>query len=137
MIWNVFRRDMTTNKIETYNIFRHSRFYNDIVELKKKKLPKVEFERELHSALMYSFWSKFEMETVVTSWPPYIDSDELDRLNYENTRSYNEHGKPYVRQAVNLVSSIKIDIYDQVELNWDSFVDYVYNAEIVKREVDS
>ena len=133
MIWNVYKRDLSNDKIEVFNIFNHPRFYKDVVDLKKKKLPFEEFERKLHSHLFYYFWAKYEMETVITTWPPYLDGKELERVNGEDNKFFNEHGKHYHRHSVNLVSGMKISIYDQIELNWDKFVDYVYNVAIPKK----
>ena len=73
------------------------------------------------------------METVITTWPPYLDGKELERVNGEDNKFFNEHGKHYHRHSVNLVSGMKISIYDQIELNWDKFVDYVYNVAIPKK----
>jgi hypothetical protein len=56
---------------------------------------------------MYYFWSKAEWEIIISSWPNR-DNDEL-----------------------------KIDVFDQVMLNWEAFVDYCWSnkKKILKLEL--
>lgn len=131
MTWNVYRRDMNSDTIEVYNIFRHHSFKESVTKLKKnKKLTKEEFEGQLNRECMYYFWSKYEMENVITSWPPYITQEELTRLNEESQDHYCNYEKYPRVLNVRLKSGSKIDIYDQLKLNWDRFVDYVWEATI-------
>jgi hypothetical protein len=76
--------------------------------------------------LQYYYWSKSEYETIITSWPPYVEDEELNRLNSEKEKRIQETGKFY-RAAVNLNVGYKIDIYTQVMMNWDRFIDYIWN----------
>ncbi len=118
MQWNVFREDINHREIEVFDVFHHASFNDDVVKLKKKKLSREEFAKELKSISMYYFWCKSEHEVVITSWPPYIDKEELDRINSEE--------KSYYRYNVRLTVGTKVDIYQQLSLNWDRFVDYVF-----------
>jgi len=68
---------------------------------------------------MYYFWCKAEHEIVITSFPPYIDKKEFNRLSSEEFR---------VCSDVRLRCGEKIDIYEQIRMNWDVFVDYVWNS---------
>ena len=127
MKWNVLRYNINLHKIEEYNIFQHRSFAKDVAELFNQDLTKEEFAEKLRRSLQYYFWSKSEHEVVVTSWPPYIDKKELDRLSFE----YESHNQkwgyyPYLLD-VRFDVGEKIDIYDQVRLNWDVFADYVWN----------
>ena len=56
------------------------------------------FADKLKRELQYYFWSKAEWEIIISPW---LGSSNSER--------------------------IKIDVYDQVMLNWDVFVDYVWN----------
>ena len=47
-----------------------------------------------------------------------ISREELDRLNQEDIK---------YRTNVNLTVGKKIDIYDQLQMNWQQFIDYVWN----------
>jgi hypothetical protein len=121
---------MNTRQIKVYNIFNHSSFREEVINLKKKKLPKEEFAKKLERKVLYHFWSKFEYEVVVTSFPPYIDKKELDRLNSEYESFNTMYGHYPLRIDVCPETYEKIDIYQQVHLNWDVFVNYVWRAKI-------
>ena len=105
--WNVFIGDFNSGEIQTYNVFRHSRFVGDISEeyvaLKKEYKEKPEdelkavFAETVKHNLMYYFWSKCEWEVIVSHWPP------CERFKDK-----------------------KIDVRDQIELNWDKFFEYVW-----------
>lgn len=66
---------------------------------------------------MFAYWSKVEYEMVLTDVFTSIDNNELERLKQLYDR-YN--------YSTNLKVEKKIDIYDQVMLNWDIFSEYVY-----------
>ena len=99
MTWLAYVYDFSTKKIEVFNIFEHYSFRESVEKLKRKKLSKNEFAEKLKRELMYYFWSKCEYEVVITSFPPNL---------------------PIVGR--------KADVYEQVSLNWDIFVDYVWGA---------
>ena len=128
--WNVFRYDINKDKIVTFNIFDHWKFNEDVQKSLKKFKDKDEFAEQLRRDLMYYFWSKYEYEVVITTFPPYITMDELSRLNDERWSHKDRYGTDYVRQNVNLDTGIKIDIYEQVMNNWNIFLDHVWNSKI-------
>lgn len=100
MEWNVYYHDFNRNEIITFNIFRHYRFTEDVKKLiKDTMIDKAKFTERLRSELMYNFWSKCEYEVVIV---PFVGRDRKE-------------------------TGIKIDIYEQVMLNWDRFVDYVWS----------
>ena len=97
--WNVFVENFNGRKIEIYNIFQNTSLLEDIRrDAKKCGEDRVAFEERLRRDLMYYFWSKCEYEIILSSWPECADFREE-----------------------------KIDVYDQVRLNWPVFVDYVWN----------
>lgn len=99
MTWNVFYyncNNCNTDKIESFNIFRHCRFREDVQKNLKTHTDKNEFAKVLKSDLQYYFWSKAEYELIVKAW---VGGD----------------------------AEMKIDIYKQVVINWDRFVDYVWS----------
>lgn len=98
MEWYVYRHYWNSNKIEPYNIFNHGGFMKDVKEYLKSCSDKVDFADRLRSSLMYYYWSKCEWEVLVSPW----------------VESKHRHG-------------LKVDVYDQVKLNWDKFVDYVWS----------
>ena len=126
--WNVFYHNINKNKIETLNIFKHSRFNDDVQKALKKIKDKSEFAEHLRRDLFYYFGSKCEYEVVITTFPPYITMKELDKLNEERASHKERYERDYVRLNVGLDTGAKIDIYTQVMNNWDLFLDYVWNS---------
>ena len=98
MEWNVYYDEFNQNKIIPFNIFKHYTFNQDVIKLLKSDLTKEQFEKELDRKLLYSFWSKCEYETTI-----------------------------YMASWVGRSEPIKIDIYSQVKLNWNRFVDYCWS----------
>ena len=99
--WNVYICNQNRRCIEEFNIFNHSKFLESINSYKTENsstLPKMEdFYSFLKDELMYYFWGKCEYEVILSSWPP----DEK-------------------------CSDIKVDVFQQVMLNFDKFSIYVY-----------
>ena len=98
LTWNVCYGSFNERKIKTFNIFEHADFYEDVKKAAKKcKNDRDAFAKEVRHSLMYFFWAKCEWEIVLQSWPPG-----------DNFRDE------------------KVDVFDQVMLNWDRFIDYVW-----------
>lgn len=104
--WNVYISNFNHGVIETYNVFTHYSFLEDCRRTLKQYnknykangvFDRDEFSKDLGRILMYYFWSKCEWEIILQHWP------ESERFKDE-----------------------KIDVYDQIRLNWDIFVDYVW-----------
>ena len=127
MVWNVYREDFNHRAIVEYNIFDHSGFAQDANKLLKADIPKDEFAEQLKRSLMYWFWCKSEHEVVISSWPVYIDKAELDRINTE-CEEYNNKWNHYPYK-INVSPDVgkKIDIYSQVMMNWEQFVEYIWS----------
>lgn len=122
--WNVFEYNFNSNEIEVRNIFNHWRFLNDLYNLKKETDFK-KFSEEVRKKLMYYYWSKCEYEVIITSWPPYIAKEELNRINNEDVK---------YRTCVNLECGEKVDVYIQIMLNWDKFINYLWsNKNLIKK----
>ena len=78
---------------------------------------------------MYAFWSKSEYEVIITSWPPHIEKEEFERLAKEDIR---------YRTWVNLSIGEKIDIYNQVMINWEAFKLYLLtNRKLIPKKIIS
>ena len=105
LVWNVFIEH--NNEIKVYNIFEHGGFLNSLIKAKKqlkadlktKKEEKAieDFKEKVWGLLSYYFWSKCEWEINLTSW---INPDRC--------------------------SPLKIDVYDQVNINFSQFIDYLW-----------
>ncbi len=97
--WNVYVDSINRRRIEIYNIFDHASF--------KKGCDKAwiecknnfeKFEKDVYAELMYYFWSKCEWEIILSDFP---------------------ESKKFKKE--------KVDVFSQVRLNWDIFIDYVWN----------
>lgn len=98
MHWFVYVEDFNGRKISEYDIFEHYSFAEDVKKAYKRHRNDFEaFAKEVRGALAYCFWSKCEYETVISSWV-----------------------------APERVKPRKVDAYEQVMLNWDVFVRYVW-----------
>ena len=75
---------------------------------------------------MYNFWSKCEWEVVITDWPTHITVEELNRLQKELDGHTAAYGNPPYALSVDLRVAEKIDVYDQIMLNWDIFINYLW-----------
>ena len=107
LTWNVYIDDWNGKRIEVFNIFDHHGVREDLSKAVRKFKDKESFADALRRTLMYYYWSKCEWEIILDSWPERKD----------------------FRQE-------KIDVYDQVSLNWEAFVDYVWanRKELTKKE---
>lgn len=126
MIWHVYVENTRTKRIEIYNIFEHASFKKDIEKAYAICKTKDEFVKQLEKSLMYYFWSKCEWEVIITEWPTHIRLREVDRLQNEKNEYYEKWGHLPHSLGVNLSVAEKIDVYDQVKLNWSAFVDYTW-----------
>ena len=99
--WYVYCESFNNKTIEKYNVFQSYNFSEGCKKSFKQYSKDKDLEKlknEIESWARYSFWSKSEYEVIVTSWPP-----KPENWNFKD---------------------IKIDIYDQLTLNWDSFLQY-------------
>lgn len=117
--WNVYLEDFNRKEIVVYDIFKGKYFEGIAKDIKERVSSKELFAEEFRLKLMHRFWSRSEYEVVITSWPPYVHQEEIERLANEDVK--------YYRTNVNLSVGRKIDIYDQIMLNWQQFIDYVWN----------
>lgn len=128
LTWYVFNEDRN-GEIIPVDIFQYNWvFLVNLVKIKRKYGDDfIKFADATRTALQHEYWSRSEYETIITSWPPYIDEEELQNLikeREEHTKKY-PNSKLY-RQSVGLTVGKKIDVYDQLMLNWDAFINYVW-----------
>lgn len=96
--WNVYVGDFNSGEIKTYNIFNHFSFHHCCLDaMKDFGDDKERFAEEIDSWMKYYFWCKCEWEIIIDHWP-------------SNERMSNK----------------KVDVYSQVRLNWDVFIDYLW-----------
>ena len=129
----VYYHNFNGKSIKKINIFDHDRFLEDVKKDLKKYDTKEEFAERLRGHLFYYYASKCEGEVVITSWVPHITMSELNRLNAERERLLKEYNHEPYSLYVNLNVGEKVDIYSQIRLNWDVFVDYVWSHKRSKK----
>lgn len=95
MIWNVYKYNVNSRQLEQFNIFNHHGFSKDFEELKSKRFDEEQFVERLNRILKYYFWCRYEYEVLVGEY-----SDRENRVE------------------------MRVDIYDQIKMNWGAFVDY-------------
>ena len=110
--WWVMVSDLNAGRIVLHNVFDHYGFMRDIKKAarKFKDAQHDEFIDQLRRELFYYYCSKCEWEVIVDHWPP-----SADKQRYQ---------------------PVKIDVYDQVMMNWDLFCDYVWSHKADLRRRD-
>ena len=98
LVWNVYHYSHTTRQIEVWNIFHSIKFCERIERLIKKKFEKETFAEKVKGELMYCFLTKYEYEITVCKYP----------------------------RSETAAEDLRVDVYDQVMLNFDAFIDYLY-----------
>ena len=98
MHWRVFVDDFNGKRIVDYDIFEHHGFAEDVRKAYRKHRTDFDaFVKKVRGSLLYYFHSKCEWEVVVGAW---VASDRTPER--------------------------KVDVYEQVMLNWDVFIEYVW-----------
>ena len=143
MEWNVYIYSINRNKIEPYNIFNHWSFVKDIKKHIKKYKYKDELSEKIKYELLYYFWSKCEWELIIeitednriflNPWvgcrnPEEVRIDVTDDASFD-WRSFAEYH--ISKQIYN--NEAKIDVFNQIMFNYDSFIDYCWEH---KKEIE-
>ena len=120
--WNVYHYDANAQKIYIFNIFDFKAFANDVKEI----MPKIgetfvpeEFEEKLKRICVYWFAHNRNWEICVGDLPWWEDTEDDEK---------------YIEQSQRWAASAKkISVWDQIEINWDRFVQYILeNGEMRK-----
>lgn len=117
LIWNVWFCDLSGKNIEQRNVFNLScTFNNDFEKLvkrvKKENLSKKDFEDAFRRICLYSYWAKREYEVCIADLPWFSHYDDAEKIKEGYAR--------WVKVAE------KVDVYTQLLMNWDRFVDYTW-----------
>ena len=105
--WNAYYYNYNSRKVETHNVFNHWRFIEYSAKaIKKYKDDKKSLEEQIRRELMYYYWSKYEWEVIVA---PFTSNPKEEEEK-------------------------KLDVYEQVMLNWNIFFEYFWEhrKEILK-----
>ena len=124
--YKVFRENLNSRKIEEYDIFKGGHWEEVARKLKQECIDRAEWEKCFRVKLMSMYWCRSEYEIILTSWPPYITAEEVDRLQEELKDREKTWGSRAVKVNVNLSTEEKIDIFRQIDMNWRVFANYVW-----------
>lgn len=126
MKWNVIFPDLRTGRLECYDIFKNAWFQSSMQRLLEANYEKERFIKELDRAAIFWFWAKSEYEFMLTEWPAILNVDEVKRIinEYGDSLSDDEIFAKTIKAYP--VNTYKVDIYDQLRINWDHFAEYVW-----------
>lgn len=99
--WNVYHYNQSIDTIEPFNVFSYWRFYRAVLDIFNKST-------RWH---MDEFEELIEKEAMYCFWC---------KAEYE----------VFITDCFISDSQKKVDIYDQLKLNWDRFIDYLWNKYI-------
>lgn len=144
MRWNIYYYNVNANRIEIFNIFDHWSFREYTKKAAEQLKTKEEFVEQLIRELRFYFWSKCEWELIVEitednrifliPWcgcrnPEDVKIDVTDNLDldWKSFAEFHTNRQIYRNRA-------KIDVFDQVMMNWDLFIDYCWKnkSELLK-----
>lgn len=129
LVWNVIIEDRNAGKIECRNIFNYNwPFRAQLYKAYREYENDFErFSEEAGKALMHEYWCRSEYEVVISPWPSHICKDELMRLNQELEKSENMYPTRKNHFVYpHIPGAIKIDVYDQILMNWNNFINYLW-----------
>ncbi len=124
--WNVWLEDTAKKTIIAYDVFKGGYWQEIINKLMHESINKAEFAEKFKAKLKYQYWSRSEYEISLTSWPAYVEVTRLEDLKKSVDFEKQQWGTQPDRVAVPLTVARKIDIYEQLLLNWDPFINYVW-----------
>jgi hypothetical protein len=125
LAYYVYIENINKRKIEKYNVLNDG-IVEEILKRTKDFKDKKSFSEEVERIIMYHYWSRSEWEVILTDWPPHMKTAELAKLNAEVEKHQKDYGKAPYSLTINLSTAEKIDVYDQVMMNWNIFIDYVW-----------
>ena len=96
--WNVYYHDVNKQKIVQRDIFDNSYTKEQVFNFLNESSTKEDFAKKLKSFLIYHYWSRSEYEILIGPWCGGRDTKE-----------------------------IKVDIYSQIMMNWEVFLNYVWS----------
>ena len=133
--WLVYHHNFNSDKIEHYDVLKYRAEH--IKKLKKKAKTKEEFSELLNKEFMWQYWSRSEYELVLNLEDPYriklepwvgSRSPEAATIDVTNDPDFDWIGfVEFIEQShAKHNNRIKIDIYDQLNFRWESFVEYCW-----------
>ena len=136
MKWTVKHYDYNIPAITDYDLFPY--FEEFLLKLKKQKLTRGEFAKEIKSELMYHYWSKCEYEIFIEKENdgriyllPHCGGREKDVAFLDVTDDTSFDWKGFAEMHIKMQiygNKAKIDIWNQIEYRFDEFIEYCWDG---------
>ena len=136
MKWTVKHYDYNIPAITDYDLFPY--FEEFLLKLKKQKLTREEFAKEIKSELVYLYWSKCEYEIFIEKENdgriyllPHCGGREKDVPFLDVTDDTSFDWKGFAEMHIKMQiygNKAKIDIWNQIEYRFDEFIDYCWDG---------
>lgn len=124
--WKVLMEDFNKREIIEYDIFKGGHWEQTARMLKHDIPDRKKWEEAFRIKLMSQFWARSEYEVVITSWPSWIETEDIDKLQKEVEDREKTWGSKPIKVNITPTVARKIDIYEQLRMNWKIFTDYVW-----------
>lgn len=132
--WKVKNFCCNKQVIEDYDVLKYRE--DTIKKLKKKYAIKEEFSKALRLEFRCQFWSRCEYELIIEftedervllkPWCGCRDENYTIDITDDVTFDWRSFAKEYIGKQV-YRNKAKIDAWNQIEFQWNEFVDYVWN----------
>ena len=130
--WFVYVHGFNCSGFRKMNIFNHFKFEEYAIKHLKECSVKEEFVERISRELFYYFGSKCEYELIITrkdnkiTLSPWTGNKEgiLDVTDFDRNGLYEK----MVHRYRKFEDSIKFDVNDQVQYDFENFVDYCWNS---------
>ena len=136
MKWTVKHYDYNIPAITDYDLFPY--FEEFLLKLKKQKLTREEFAKEIKSESMYHYWSKCEYEIFIEKENdgriyllPHCGGREKDVAFLDVTDDTSFDWKGFAEMHIKMQiygNKAKIDIWNQIEYRFDEFIEYCWDG---------
>lgn len=136
MKWTVKHYDYDIPAISDYDLFPY--FEEFLLKLKKQKLTREEFAKEIKSELVYLYWSKCEYEIFIEKENdgriyllPHCGGREKDVAFLDVTDDTSFDWKGFAEMHIKMQiygNKAKIDIWNQIEYRFDEFIEYCWDG---------
>ena len=136
MKWTVKHYDYNIPAITDYDLFPY--FEEFLLKLKKQKLTREEFAKEIKSELMYHYWSKCEYEIFIEKENdgriyllPHCGGREKDVAFLDVTDDTSFDWKGFAEMHIKMQiygNKAKIDIWNQIEYRFDEYIEYCWDG---------
>jgi len=133
LVWNVISYDFVTKEIAPINLFEYNWvFLRDGLLYAKKHYSDnfIKFAECVRSSLQHEYWSRAEYEVIISGWPSKMyyqkDIDNLQKELNDIKKGYYKKQPELAYVEPDIGPCYKLDVYTQVMMNWDRFIDYVW-----------